>query len=75
MIQHTKIPDKSAQKIETNLSQHTKFTSDDPKWLNHEWKETFDLDVDPFDETTFLFKVPLGKFILKSNDALISINW
>ena len=63
---------KSVLRIVTNLSQHNEFTSAVRKWLNHEWKETF--DVDPFDEITFPFIVPAGELILTSNGSLISIN-
>ena len=64
----------SAEKFEFYSSRHTEFTSTVQKWLNHEWKETFDVDLDPFDKTTFPCTVPLVEFILTSNDSLISIN-
>ena len=34
------------------------------KRLNHEWVQTFNVDVDPFDETTFPFILPEEEFIL-----------
>ena len=64
----------SAKKIEFYYSGHTGFTSSVQKWLNHEWKKTCHADVDSFVETTFPFIVPLGEFILKSNDFLTSNN-
>ena len=67
------------KRLQRNLSfiqvdRHTEFTSVVQKWLNHEWKEEFDVDVDPFDKATFPCIVPMGEFILASNDSLISIN-
>ena len=64
----------SAEKFEFNSSQHTEFTSMVQKWLNHKWKETYDVDLDPFDKATFPCRALMGEFILTSNDSLISIN-
>ena len=41
------------------------------KWLNHEWMQTWDVNVVPFNETTIPHIVPEGEFILKSNYSLI----
>ena len=64
----------SAETFEFYSSQHTEFTSAVRKWLNHEWKETFNVDVVLFDETLFPFIAPVGEFILTSNDSSTSIN-
>ena len=37
------------------------------KWLNYEWMPTWDVDVEPFNETTFPYFVPVSELILESN--------
>ena len=61
----------SAEKFECYSSQHTEFTSVVQKRLNHEWKKTYHINVDPFHETTFPCITPMGEFILTSNYSLI----
>ena len=65
----------SREKYQFYLSQHTEFLSSVWKWLNHEWTEKYDVDIDPFDDNTFPFKVPMDEFPQTSNDSLISINY
>ena len=57
----------SAEKLDFFSSSHIDFKFAILKQLNHEWKETFDVNLDPFDATTFLCKVFVGEFILTSN--------
>ena len=48
------------------------FSSMIRNWLNHEWMQTWNVDVKPFHEKTH--SIPTGEFILKSNYSLISMN-
>ena len=41
---------------------------------SHKWKETYDVDVDPFDETTLSFILHMGEFFQTSNGSLLLIN-
>ena len=34
------------------------------KWLNHEWMQTWDVDVEPVNEKTFPYCVPVSEFFI-----------